>query len=433
MNRALWLLSALFIVYGTSRPFRFVPDVGFALENLGRVPLDVFAPIDVHDRVSLPDMLQNVLLFLPFGVFGYLSLGGTRRLGGLVVVVVSLGLMLSLCVEGLQLFTVDRRTSLNDVVTNTAGALLGVLAAPASLQATRRLIDRFRGSGWVATAGSLYPLLVSSALLSLAAWHPFDVTLDPGGIWADVKRLIADPLQVGALGDEGADALRYALFGAAAARWLEDVGVGRYAIAAGLAGTAAAFLLEASQLPLDSRMPGGKDVLIGAAGAWAGAIAAASPMRQWPRTRIALVVVVLAWAGGAMILLSPFDWTGSRRPFALAPFFGYYSRSFDQALSHVVELVLAFFPIGFALARVLPRSRAWPAALGTTFFLALPLEYLQGWTVTRVPDVTDVGVGMLGAGIGAWTGGALRDRFSAAVDAKVAEGRAQSPFPRPVL
>ena len=415
MSKHLWLLSALFIVYGTSLPFRFVPDSSYALDNLSRVPLAVFAPIDVNDRLSLPDMAQNVFLFLPFGVFGYLSIGRTRRLAVSVATVTLLGLALSLFVEGLQLFTVDRRTSLNDVVTNTAGAFIGALLAPATAQATRRLLEGFRASGLAATAGSLYPLIVSSALLALAAWHPFDVTLDPGGIWADVKRLIVDPFQAGALGDEGADALRYALFGAAAAGWLTEVGVRRPSVAAGLAGTAAAFLLEASQLPLDSRMPGGKDALIGAAGAWAGAMAAASSMRRWPPTRIALVVVVLAWAGGAMILLSPFDWAESRRPFGLAPFFGYYSRSFDQALSHVIEVALAFFPIGFAIARVTPRSMAWLSALVSAFLLAWPLEYLQAWTLTRVPDVTDVGVAMLGALTGAWTGSAVRDRFTAAI------------------
>jgi glycopeptide antibiotics resistance protein len=261
------------------------------------------------------------------------------------------------------------------------------------------------------TVDSLYPLLVAAMLLALAAWHPFDVALNLGGMWSDVRRFVADPLQMGVFADEGADALRHGLFGAAAVAWLRASGHRRAVLAGALAATAAACVLEGSQVFLRSRVPGLKDVFVGAAGGWVGALAAGSGMRFWPRWRLGLLVILLAWIAAAFIMLTPFDWAETRRPFGTLPFDSYYRRASGATVSHVVELVLAFFPIGFAVARVVPRWRM-PAAVAAGLVLVWPLEYLQGWTASRVPDVTGPLVGVLGASLGAWMGGPIRHRFA---------------------
>jgi glycopeptide antibiotics resistance protein len=62
---------------------------------------------------------------------------------------------------------------------------------------------------------------------------------------------------------------------------------------------------------------------------------------------------------------------------------------------------MAFFPIGFVLLRVAGRS-GWLGVAGMALPLAASLEYLQGWIVDRVPDITDVTVMTLGAILGAW-------------------------------
>ena len=67
-------------------------------------------------------MVQNVLLFVPFGAFGALALANRWRVLTATAVVTLLGLALSTFVEALQLFTFDRTSSLNDVAKNTAGA-----------------------------------------------------------------------------------------------------------------------------------------------------------------------------------------------------------------------------------------------------------------------------------------------------------------------
>ena len=82
-------------------------------------------------------------------------------------------------------------------------------------------------------------------------------------------------------------------------------------------------------------------------------------------------------------------------------FLGYYLRTTFEALSHAIELSLAYFPLGFCLALAASsRSRALVTALALTLVIAAPIEYLQGWVVGRYPDVSDVCLSLLGA----WAG-----------------------------
>jgi glycopeptide antibiotics resistance protein len=75
-----------------------------------------------------PDILANVLLFVPLGftMTGYFT---NRRITTVTAIagVLLLSLCVSYSVELLQLFMPGRFTSLTDVLSNTAGAGVGVL------------------------------------------------------------------------------------------------------------------------------------------------------------------------------------------------------------------------------------------------------------------------------------------------------------------
>jgi VanZ family protein len=76
-------------------------------------------------------------------------------------------------------------------------------------------------------------------------------------------------------------------------------------------------------------------------------------------------------------------------------------RTTFEALSHAIELSLAYFPLGFCLAlAAASKRRALIMALALTLAIASPIEYLQGWIVGRYPDVSDVCLSLLGA----WAG-----------------------------
>ena len=81
--------------------------------------------------VSFRDVTRNVLLYVPFGVFGVLSVRDTylRHWVGLVIRVVGLAILFSASNEALQLYTVDRVGSLTDIVSAAAGASAGGIAA----------------------------------------------------------------------------------------------------------------------------------------------------------------------------------------------------------------------------------------------------------------------------------------------------------------
>ncbi len=70
-------------------------------------------------------------------------------------------------------------------------------------------------------------------------------------------------------------------------------------------------------------------------------------------------------------------------------------------MSHVIELVLLYVPLGFFVGQIAPRRhRAVWLAIGLTLAVAGPIEYLQGWVVGRYPDVTDIGISLCGAWLG---------------------------------
>jgi VanZ family protein len=87
------------------------------------------------------DIAFNVVAYLPLGMFACLyfrRLGEGRRA---ILKAAILGALFSLAMEGLQLFVPNRHASAVDLLSNTAGALLGALAfaEPAYSLATRPL------------------------------------------------------------------------------------------------------------------------------------------------------------------------------------------------------------------------------------------------------------------------------------------------------
>ena len=430
--RFFWVFCALFIVYATTLPFEFDPAPSQAAAKLMRVLAAGLSDPD-GSRPSLPDMFQNVLLFMPFGVLGMLSLvtprpgrttalagGGADRgsgVGALVLVTIA-GSLLALSVETLQLFTVDRVSSLNDIVTNTFGTLMGGITVLVLAPLVRELAGRMEVLPPDARE-SLRAIVVATLLLAVAAWHPFDASLDVGRFVAKVHTFVANPWQSGTIRDEGVDLLRYGFFGGAVALWLHQRGARWPRQTSLLLVMAAAFAFELSQFLIGARMPGLSDALIGVTGGCVGA-ELVPMMRRMSRRAIVLVVVVAAWLASAVMILSPFTSAPEHTPIGWVPFLTYYRYTSTQTVSHVLELMLAFFPVGYvlAVARV-----GWPGIAGVAVMLASVLEYLQGWIAGRYPDITDVMVMTLGAVIGAWTAAAFVLRDSAASNRARTAGR----------
>jgi len=133
-SRVAWstatLLALLAVLACTLFPFRFCLR-HHAVRSIRDVLLIRIGPDEV------PDIAENVLLFLPFGITlaGYLEHKRVRA-DAAVLVVLFLSFSISYVVEVLQLFMPGRFSSLTDVVSNTSGGGLGLLVLRAFRAAT---------------------------------------------------------------------------------------------------------------------------------------------------------------------------------------------------------------------------------------------------------------------------------------------------------
>ena len=112
--RLAWFLLAAFIVAGSAGTWApYEPGI--------------WAPT----LVSVPDVVLNVLLYVPFGALGFLSMRGDyhRHWFRLVLRVTLLAVLFSGINEAFQLYTIDRVASLTDI----ASAMIGAAASATAI------------------------------------------------------------------------------------------------------------------------------------------------------------------------------------------------------------------------------------------------------------------------------------------------------------
>ena len=409
----LWALSAVFIVYGTTIPFNFVSSRQVALAHLSRVTPNPFISPETGSRPSIPDFVSNVLLFVPFGCFGIWARPRARSVVARIAFLTMLGAALSAGVETLQLFTVDRTSSVGDVLANTVGTLAGAVTATLLRTSAGTFLAAASASG-MASLAAFYPLLISMFVVCAGAWEPFDVTLDVGSVVPKIRALLRDPWQAGPPTDEVLSFLQHLLFASALVVWLREAGVRRAASMAALVGGVASVTLEAGQLFIAARMPGLWDACVGVAGALSGvAVGYAVPRVRRPAVWCAGLFILTA-LGAAMQQLSPFTIAADLRPFQWIPFFHYDVFTTSETLSHSAELLLAYFPLGFGVAMTTERRAARLAMVVlAALLIAVPVEYLQRFIVGRYPNITDIALSVVGAWLGSWTATEGWRRFDA--------------------
>jgi len=129
-------------------------------------------------------------------------------------------------------------------------------------------------------------------------------------------------------------------------------------------------------------------------------------MRQPRRPLVWVAVLLMAcFAGAAISNWSPFQLTRQGASFSWFPFLGYYDNNWFPAVSHVIELMLIYFPFGFVLAWLRRPRDAAARAAAIVATAAIVVEYGQTWFAGRHPDVTDAAFSIVGAVLGTWCGG----------------------------
>jgi glycopeptide antibiotics resistance protein len=415
--RALLVVSALFILYATTIPWDFAPP-----PDLRRIDWTPFWD-EARQRIpSLTDFVQNIVLFVPFGFFGWLSFARARRRGWLLgsLMVGLAGLALSFPVEFLQTMSASRTASSTDLVTNFSGAFGGAVLGAIF---TRRMLPRLRVT--VPKILREQPgILVTSALAGAIAWgtlEPFLPTLDVSTLKASVKALLRDPWGPKAWPLLMGDALLYAALAVSAAMELPTAIARRknrpqpdalssaligFLFAAGLA-----IALECVQVMFRDHRPSVQDAFAGVTGA---ALGTAIAYRWPPRPATALgdlarrrrgACLAFALLLPALSVLSPFEfepWGDALAgvgPQSFVPFAPLFVNVNIWTFFNVFEAAAIFLPLGYILAAWrLPPLRS--AIL--CFVYAELLEFAQIAVVGRTYDVT---VGLYAASmglLGAW-------------------------------
>ena len=421
-SKALFAISALFVIYGTTIPWDFTRAP--TLSDASFIPLWDADRGRIH---SIPDLVQNVAFFMPFGFFGVMALPSLRGTGlrGAIKIAIA-GLCLSLFAESLQTMSPLRQTSASDVVTNTFGALIGGVAG--SYYVTRlhvRVASAVdyglrESPGMLIVAG--YFLAVVAALLA-----PFIPTLDLGHFAQGVKAVISNPLGDKSIASLAFTATLFAGFAfvcasevasyAARNGWLR---IHPHAIPREVGATVAATIvpivaiaLESAQLFMVHHVPGGRELIANVTGALVGAFAVTFVGQGHLRPAVSLgdqtrrtpkLVLGFAIALPALRALAPLEFRSFAEGTAqlswqsFLPFWSLISNLTMSTFTNIFEAAATYVPLGYAiraLGRFPTSAFIWAVVVAET------LEVAQIFVAGRTVDITEGLLAAVGALLGA--------------------------------
>ncbi|MGL4549689.1 MAG: VanZ family protein [Gemmataceae bacterium] len=391
-----------FTLYGSLVPFGFraVP-LEEAFDGFARA---MTAP---PQRLSRSDGLANVLLGVPLG-FALLGAARVDRRGAGWTTLAAVALLPACAafaagVEFLQLFEPSRTCSVTDVVAQTLGSAVGMLAWAVAGQ---RLTEGVRRAA-SGEDGGVRLLVAYLALLAFIQVLPLDLNSSPADLYRKIRdgQVRLTPFAEFRGGDAAGRWSRVEtliqLFGVYLPAGLLAGGVRRVGVVTVVAAAAALSVgLECAQLLVRSRTTNATDAVVG----WAAVMAGWAVVRSAPGAVVGSGAGLAWFAALAVAWWHPFDWhwdLGFDRLSGLnpAPFVGLEDRPALFALESVLTKLTLFAPLG-ALA-----GRRWVVGAAVGAVAAAALEGGQLFLVTRYPSVTDVLIGAAGAGVGAWVAG----------------------------
>jgi len=173
-----WFIIVIYIIYGTLIPFDFSFNLKDIDRGINRIDLIPFYPQYRAGRLSLPDVVSNLLLFIPYGFLlnWWLYQQGIGRVKNKLICIISAFLFSSM-IEFLQIFSISRKTEMTDVVNNTISAWIGCVLSNIFLISYK---DKFFHQVNIIRRNNplLIFLILYSLLILLGFMYPFDISID---------------------------------------------------------------------------------------------------------------------------------------------------------------------------------------------------------------------------------------------------------------
>jgi glycopeptide antibiotics resistance protein len=408
------IVYACLVVYGSLVPLDYRPvPWDEAVERFWNLP---YLDLGIQSRA---DWVANLLLFIPIAWLAMASLtldrGWEWRWPAALLILPGC-FALALAIEFTQIQFPARTTSLNDIIAETLGGLLGVLLWLASGQ---QMVDWFRRTWRSVREGHVGTHLLPGyiVLLLLLQMMPFDFTyrVEEFSLKQDQGRVIlvpfaATPSLSAVLSKAGTQLLYFGPLGFLLA-FLEAPWVARrgawWAIL--WLGFLMAALCETVQLPVFTRTSDTTDIVLGTLAVLVGWRVGLARAAWWPVLQHPAFggIALVAWGVFALFLeWWPFNfieeaeylqerWSGVR----WVLFADYYAGTDYNAFNQFVKKTLLFLPLGLILGLYVLPARRLIGVVGIVligFVASLTLEAGQLALPGRFASFTDVLVETLG-------------------------------------
>ncbi|MEW6096478.1 MAG: VanZ family protein, partial [bacterium] len=188
-----WLVFVIYVIYGTLIPFDFSLQLEDIAQSITRANFIPFYNEYEGRRFSIPDVVSNLLLFLPYGFLLYWGLQN-RGMGiaKCKLICISSAFLFSSILEFLQVFSILRRSSVTDIINNTISTWIGCILSNIFLTSFKdRMFNQLN------TLRQKNPLLLFlilySLLILLVFMFPFDISIDVDDIKRGIKEINLTP------------------------------------------------------------------------------------------------------------------------------------------------------------------------------------------------------------------------------------------------
>lgn len=354
LSSAYLFAIACLISYGSLYPFSFFPASDGAFAKL-------FLEFELFN--SRGDVLGNIGLFVPWGLFGTLVFSPKRSLSHAATWTVGLGFLLAFVLQLIQVWIPARSASMGDVVWNVAGCLVGAVLG--RLLASRPRLFAGLGPGQVR---AVYLLGLWLAI----EWLPLVPSLDFQLFKLHARELLS-------FGNPAVGSFcRYMALGVFVGELSAAViGLRRsWILQAMLMGTCLLGKFVIVDISLNSAMPLG----------FAAGFVGWSAIRRLPEDRRLACVVVALFLGYTIDALAPFSLKVEPSAFGWLPFNELLQGSMLSNLRSLAQNLFIYAAILFCLQMV--GSNGVVAGIGLAFWVLI-MEVAQVAVATRTAALTE--------------------------------------------